>query len=397
MKTELELTLRLLSPIALHRTRASVQYVESLDYIPGMALCGALAEFYLSEYGEADDDIFQNLFVSGQVQFGDLWPTRRSDLTRASVLLPATVQACKRYGLAHRDSLHDTLLDVFAESELLECEHVDNGNGSKCREPLDRISGYLSDLDGREKVAAKSELRVNAAMDRSTGTAAREMLFSQHTLTSESEKPELGDICFQGILRLSDSAIKATLNDLLKANTIFFLGSGRSRGLGEVTVERFKPAEPRVSLEERWEGFNDAAHKAGGDANYYHFSLTFLSHVALRDGILRPVLGDIAPHDFGLPEGVEFVHRRDSNQPVCFLNQTTLHGWNSAQGLPKPDTVALTRGSVLLFKCPNGLRSEVLRRLTQIEAEGIGERRGQGFGRIAVCYPVHYQSGGRDT
>ena len=397
MKTELELTLRLISPIALHRTRASIQYAESLDYIPGIALRGALAEIYLSEHGEPDDDIFQNLFISGQVQFGDLWPTRRSDFARASVFLPATIRACKRYGLAHRDSLHDTLLDVFVESDLLECEHADNGDHQECGEPLDRINGYLCNLDGREKVAAKSELRVNAAIDRSTGTAAREMLFSQRTLTTESEGPEKGEICFRGTLRLADSALKAPLDDFLKKNTTFFLGSGRSRGFGEVVVARFKEVEPTVSLDERWNRFNKVAHKAGGDANYRYFSLTFLSHVALRDSTLRPVLGNIAPGHAGLPEGVKFVHRHDSKQPVCFLNQITIQGWNAAQGLPKPDTVALERGSVLLFKCHDSIGSEVLRCLAQIDAEGIGERRSEGFGRIAVCYPVHYQLRGENA
>ena len=397
MKTELELTLSLLSPIALHRTRASVQYAETLDYIPGIALRGALAEVYLGEHGEPDDDTFQNLFVSGQVQYGDLWPTRGSDLTHGSLLIPATAQACKRYGLAHRDSLHDTLLDVFAEPALLECGHAHNGDNRKCREPLDRISGYLSNFDRREKVAAKSELRVSAAMDRSTGAAAREMLFTQHTLTSKNDKPEEDEICFQGTLRLANSALKAPLDDFLKENTTLFLGSGRRRGLGEVIVKRFKEAETAVSLEQRWERFNECAHKSGGDANYHYFSLTFLSHVAMRDSLMCPVLGDIAPHHFGLPEGVNFVHRCDSNQQVCLLNQITLHGWNDAQRLPKPDTVALARSSVLLFQCDKNLQSEVFNRLEQIEAEGIGERRSEGFGRIAVCHPIHHQLRGEDA
>jgi CRISPR-associated protein Csx10 len=161
-----------------------------------------------------------------------------------------------------------------------------------------------------------------------------------------------------------------------------------------VIVKRFKETETSVSLEERWKKFNEAAHKAGGDANCNYFSLTLLSHVALRDGMLRPVLGNIVPHDFGLPDGVEFVHRRDSHQPVRFLNQIALHGWNNAQGLPKPDTVALARGAVLLFQCDNENKSQVFSRLAQIETEGIGERRSEGFGRIAVCYPIHYQFGG---
>ena len=404
MKTELELTLSLLSPIALHRTRASVQYVETLDYIPGIALRGALAEVYLSEHGQPDDDSFQNLFVSGQVHYGDLWPTLDSDLTHGSILIPATSQACKRYGLTHRDSLRDTLLDVFTEPAPLECGHADNGDDRKCKEPLDRVGGYLNGLDSLEKVAANSELRVSAAMDRSTGAAAREMLFTQHTLTPKPAKQndrdanqEEGKIYFQGILRLADPALKSQLISLLKEDTYLFLGSGRSRGLGEVIVKRFKETETSVSLEERWKKFNEAAHKAGGDANCNYFSLTFLSHIALRDSLLRPVLGRITPHHFGLPDGARFVHRCDSNEPVRFLNQIVLQGWNAAQGLPKPDTVALARGAVLLFQCDNEKKSEVFSRLAQIETEGIGERRSEGFGRIAICYPIHYQFRGKNA
>ena len=404
MKTELELTLRLRSPIALHRTRASIQYVETLDYIPGVAVRGALAETYLSERGKAEDDTFQKLFVSGQVQYGDLWPTVQSNLTHGSILIPATAQACKRNGLTHKDSFRDTLLDVFAQPTAQQCGHVDDGAKKKCKEPLDRVNGYLSDLECLERVAAKSELRVSAAMDRSTGTAAREMLFTQHTLTSKNVKQDEDEICFQGTLRLADPALKTQLDDFLAVSGLFptkegtplFLGSGRSRGLGEVVVEAFKETNASISLEERWEQFNEVAHNAGGDANCQYFSLTFLSHVALRDSLLRPVLGKIAPRHFGLPDGVRFVHRRDSNEPVRFLNQIALHGWNAAQGLPKPDTVALARGSVLLFQCEKNQESEVFSRLAQIEAEGIGERRGEGFGRIAVCYPIHYQFGGRN-
>ena len=404
MNTELELTLSLCSPIALHRTRASIQYVETLDYIPGVAVRGALAETYLSERGKAEDDTFQKLFVSGQVQYGDLWPTVQSNLTHGSILIPATAQACKRNGLTHKDSFRDTLLDVFAQPTSQECGYVDSGDKKKCKEPLDRVNGYLSDLECLERVAAKSELRVSAAMDRSTGTAAREMLFTQHTLTSKNVKQDEDEICFQGTLRLADPALKTQLDDFLavsglfptKEGTPFFLGSGRSRGLGEVVVEAFKMTNASISLEERWEQFNEVAHNAGGDANCQYFSLTFLSHVALRDSLLRPVLGKITPHHFGLPDGVRFVNRCDSNEPVRFLNQIALHGWNAAQGLPKPDTVALARGSVLLFQCDRDQKSEVFSRLAQIESEGIGERRGEGFGRIAVCYPIHYQFGGRN-
>ena len=155
------------------------------------------------------------------------------------------------------------LLDVFAQPTSQGCRYVDNGDKKKCKEPLDRVDGYLSDLECFEGIAAKSELRVSAAMDRSTGTAAREMLFTQHTLTSKKVKQEEEEICFRGTLRLADSALKDKLEHFLRDGTSLFLGSGRSRGLGEVVVEAFKMVNASISLEERWEQFNEVAAQRG--------------------------------------------------------------------------------------------------------------------------------------
>jgi CRISPR-associated protein Csx10 len=102
------------------------------------------------------------------------------------------------------------------------------------------------------------------------------------------------------------------------------------------------------------------------------------------------VLGEITPQHFELPAGVTWVRYPGPGRAVLFLSTVTVPGWNAALGLPKPDTVALARGSVLLGQCDAGQEQAVLTRLEQIEAEGVGERRNEGFGRVAVCYPIHY-------
>jgi CRISPR-associated protein Csx10 len=382
MATEMMLTLQLLSPLSLHRTRAGVQYVETLDYIPGTAIRGALAETYLAEHGEPDDG-FRALFLSDQVQFGDLWPVTSGGST---VLLPASAQACKRHKLKHKDSLRDALLDSLTEQQNnLKCD--------KCGEPLDRIGGYLRSLEPIDPLSARSRLRVNTAIERSTGSVAREMLFTQHTLVGKrrNEKDRDEDVFFRGPVRIADPNLLNELNHLLAEGTSLFLGAGRSRGLGEIEVTAWQAAAPGDSLTERWKEFNVAAQQSGGDVNRRYFSLTLLSHLAIRDNLLRPVLDNIAPYHLGLPDGVEWVQYKDSDQPVCFLSVVTIPGWNAAQGLPKPDTVALARGSVLLFQCGAPLEQAVLSRLSTIEAEGVGERRKEGFGRLVICHPIHYK------
>jgi CRISPR-associated protein Csx10 len=377
MVVELTLTLQVCAPLALHQARASVQYVRTLDYIPGTTLRGALAEAYLAEHG-APDDIFRALFLSDQAQYGDLWPALEGKQT---TLLPATAQVCKRYGLKDLASFRDALLDVWTDSGDRKCP--------ECGEPLDRVGGYLCSLDPVEPLTPRSRLRVSTAIERSTGTVAREMLFTQHTLTGQRQTEERAPLLFQGTVRLTNPALQDELAHLLQAAPLF-LGAGRSRGLGQVEIKSWMKAPAAGSLSERWRQFNEAAQRAGGEAGKRYFSLTLLSHLALRDNLLRPVLSEITPQHFGLPDGVTWVRYPGSDRAVLFLSAVTVPGWNAALGLPKPDTVALVRGSVLLGQCDAGQEQAVLTRLEQIGAEGVGERRNEGFGRVAVCYPIHY-------
>lgn len=66
-------------------------------------------------------------------------------------------------------------------------------------------------------------------------------------------------------------------------------------------------------------------------------------------------------------------------------------GWNARQGLPKEDEPAVGRGSVLLFQAEPGKVDALLPRLKEAEEKGIGRRREEGFGRVQVCDPFHYQ------
>lgn len=386
MTTEFTLTLQLCAPLALHQTRTGVQYVETHNYIPGTALRGALAETYLAQHSQPDDT-FHALFLSDQVQYGDLWPTIEGQST---TLIPTTAQACKRDHLKHATSFRDTLLDALSSQYTdVKCK--------ECNEPLDRVSGYLCDMETVQSLSSRSRLRVSTAIERGTGTVAREMLFTQHTLigkrqvNGEDTFEKDAKVLFQGSIRLSNPALQNELESLLQPDTPMFLGSGRSRGLGQVKITSWQATVTFASLEGRWKKFNAVASRASRNSGVCYFSLTLLSHLALRDNLLRPILGEVTPQHFGLPDCVTWVHYGESAQLVLFLSAVTVAGWNVALGLPKTDTIALARGSVLLGRCEAAQKPDVLARLAEIEAQGVGERRGEGFGRVAVCYPIHYE------
>ncbi len=66
----------------------------------------------------------------------------------------------------------------------------------------------------------------------------------------------------------------------------------------------------------------------------------------------------------------------------AFIGATLLGGFNRKWGLPIPQATAIQMGSVLVINVPPpGISTQVLQKL---EEQGIGDRRAEGFGRIAI-------------
>ena len=72
-----------------------------------------------------------------------------------------------------------------------------------------------------------------------------------------------------------------------------------------------------------------------------------------------------------------------SNAPVS--------GWNAALGLPKEDDRAIAAGSVFFFEYLGDNPDSLSQRLKCLESAGLGERRSEGFGRVIVCDPFHWE------
>jgi CRISPR-associated protein Csx10 len=245
-------------------------------------------------------------------------------------------------------------------------------------------SGYYTSLEGFQRVPVQKRMITNTAIERASGTAAHGMLFS-HEVIEESDVHE--DVLFRGIVTLPE-ALRSKLIELAGYRQRIAVGYGRSRGLGQLSVAGWgTPAVERQTLADRWATFNEVAcalwdlfqRQPQGE----YFSLTLQSHLALRDAAGEPILGRIRAEDLGLPGAA--VRCRS------VLSAVAVPGWNAALNLPKPDTWALGRGSALLFRLPPGHdRRPVIDRLQEIEREGVGDRRAEGFGRMTACDRFHF-------
>lgn len=384
---ERELIVRSKSPLALHADRASTQFTPGLEHIPGATLRGALAAQFLQSADTAGTR-FGAWFLDGAVSFPDLLPSTEQAAAR---LLPLTAMACKRYKTDHPLSLTDALLRL----ELIEvsrgavlqreewktweaCPDTRCAGGGR----RDRLSGYYTSLTPAfRKVAAERRIMAGTSIHRATGTAQQGMLFS-HEVVEE-------DQYFRGIVRCRDEATADALEAWLPAEARLRVGYGRSRGLGLIEVVGWAEPAGIEPLEARWTQFNRAVKALWGAMGGKHegefFSLTLESHLILRDECLQPITTFVGRQDnpLGLP---------GSRVRRYVIAPATVQGWNAAQGLPKPDAPAIGRGSVLLFcvtATDQQAREQLVDRLGGIEAEGLGDRRGEGFGRVRVCDPFH--------
>jgi CRISPR-associated protein Csx10 len=170
--------------------------------------------------------------------------------------------------------------------------------------------------------------------------------------------------------------------------SILSVGAARTRGLGRVRLElsefdtpELMPLERRFAqLQEKWRETN--SERSGETV----FTLTLNSDAIVLDELWRycsvldeHVLASEAP---GLPAchlGERF-----------FTGTRIVSGWNSAHRLPKEDELAITKGAAFLYKSSADPQS-LFDWLQTIEAQGIGERRSEGFGQIIACHPFHWE------
>ncbi len=401
---KLQITLLSCSPVALSDSRANEQFAGGLNYIPGSTLRGALAALCLRDLpGQRPNDIFKQLFLNPRVKYPDLLPALSE--TALSTIFPATTQACKRHKLKHPQSLEDTLLRQallleksqaweenpsfdFEELEsLLTPKYCPTCQAKDQKSPLHYHSGYFAAATGPPYTIQPvrrvyRRLIAGTSISRTRGVAQQAMLFSREVL-------EEGQF-FSGEIQTPDNLAPetlVTLLELLQPEGIIRVGYGRGRGLGKLQIVARCQKSPHAGpdLAERWQAFNNKAwQQTGLSQKKAYFSLTLAS-----DWIRR---GQTLPVPQTLPDGNE-IGLPQAKRQRGVVNSTTVMGWNAAVKLPKESYPALKRGSVLLFSLPNDETQvkAAQTQLAQIEANGVGERRNEGFGRLSVCHPFHYQ------
>jgi CRISPR-associated protein Csx10 len=165
---------------------------------------------------------------------------------------------------------------------------------------------------------------------------------------------------FAGAILARDDDALHQLAELLPK--LIKLGKSRSAGYGAVNVTN-------VGVHSDWCEYVPMATTPSE-----RIVVTLLSDAIVRDPVTGEYSGSLAPLFSG-------------RLLKAFVRTCVVGGFNLAWGLPLPQARAIQAGSVFVFEHSE----ELFERLKAAESNGIGERRREGFGRIAINWHTDFE------
>jgi CRISPR-associated protein Csx10 len=351
-----------LEPLLVTRLEGDPNSAVSHPYVPGSVIRGALASRYLPTHSAdfAGDRDGRRLFFDGSTRYLNAYPLDRNG--NRSLSVPRSWVYEKGRQLQDGEPLYDFSVEVL--------EHLKQpkGLGERfCRLVVTRSE--FEDEDDVGLVSAEVEfvdprwqINVHTARERVKGRATEEegAVFRYQAIAAGER--------FGGVILVSDPEDAGILGGLLAGGDLW-LGGSRSGGYGRVRIENVQRVEGWRETEA------DLTDLGPGD----RLVITLLSDAILRrgDGSYADTLtSDLLPAP--LSAALSLV---PEPEPASFKRVGIVGGFNRKWGLPLYQVQAVQAGSVFVLDVTGTISASELEKL---EAQGIGERRAEGFGRVAA-------------
>lgn len=348
----------LLEPALVTSVQGDPNSAVAFDYLPGSVLRGILIGKYLgSNSADASDDTLRRLFFNGTTRYLNGYPL--DAYGHPGVPVPASWQRVKY-------DKEDKIFDFAVEAQ------NDKQQWQPVPEPFYTQSGKAVRLirpDRNVAVHTQRTARFGRAMPEYCPTDNGQVSGKSTKLLEADEiagavyryDALAAGQAFQAAIICDNDADEPTLRDLIGGRVT--LGGSRSGGYGRAEISLVPDDDSdRGATEDDEDGPEDK------------LIVTLRSDVLLRDArgqfavdpeLLRQVLSRY----------LQVVLKLED----AFLSTQVVAGFNRKWGLPLPQALAVRMGSVLVFQGP-GCDPRLL---AHLEARGIGERRAEGFGRIA--------------
>lgn len=344
---------KLLEPTCLAQGFQAGSVIHSQDYIPGTTFLGALRHIYRTDPDVRDalGDTF--LDDGGPMSVSNLYPLPDSMPCNPRVL-PMPVPMSFRGEKRAKDPFKEDVLDRDGEGERPDARR------------LKRIGGFLFiPPDGDPLIyAPPMEIRLRNRIDSDTGRVAERDFFGQEALAE--------GVRLAGVLRFDSPGQAQTFLRAFGAYTGEkgrWIGLGRGRQPVSLAFYPMEASQGQVPAEvpDTFKVYltSDAILRRPDRLTFF----TKLNEISLAAGMGIEVPGD------GAFEQVEAYDR-----------ETPVRGFSALGGLLRTEALALEKGSCAKFRVKDKVKAKAFfQSLCQhAVGEGIGERTGEGFGRLCV-------------
>jgi CRISPR-associated protein Csx10 len=311
----------------------------AFDYLPGSVLRGMVISLYRHHYGLPEDfstdPTTRRLFLEPSIRYLNAYPF--DGITRA---LPTPIS------WQHPKDFLNPIVD-YAISPDSKTDHT------SLKYPFCTIDG--------ESLSLCEPIRIlNVHINRENRRAGRPTISGEGTVY-RYEALASGQT-FEAFILCEDDQAAATLEKLLVGTAK--IGGAKSVNYGRVRLETVPDSSSN------WR-------ECGGELQFNDDAPIILT--CLSPAILRDRHGQYAADRDTIADALEPYLGKVVIENA-FLRSTLIGGFNARWGLPIPQTLAVSMGSVLVISG----EGVIPKQLTQLEQSGIGERRAEGFGRIAV-------------
>lgn len=330
--------------------------------IPGSNMLGAAAWHYLNQANHTPTDPdFHHAFLKGGLRFLTAYP-EAADTQQRLLPIPHSIRKFK-----DTESLIDFVVQTPGNvpTKRLDRQHAKIGNGSLETQSVKIERNY-------HHARALEDRRIGRALG--AQVAGGGALFTYEAIQAGQS--------FQGAILGSEYDLE-NLKTWLQSLTSVSIGRSRSAQYGKADFEWIDDVPQALSGVTEWEGFNTGQAVATSDKSLIITTLSPL--LAVNDK------GHPEPH-FPKQElaAALGMNASDLTLSASYTRTEVIGGYHSHLRLPRQQWPAIAPGSVFVFKISQSLDEIGENRLIKLEHEGLGLRKGEGYGRIAVNRHGHF-------
>ncbi len=398
-----------LENMVLGNIKAKDNFFDSLDYVPGSQVRGAIAGLFGKELrSEAGKNDFKNSFFHEPALFSDFYPTTESVPSKP---IPLSLRTCKYLpGLKRdpgdeshgaRDILISATLVKIMRDEGLNVALNDRCMVKDCHAPLKNIFGYYTTpLASIAKVMrVPGQVVTKTAINRKRWQSLEGKLYTYQLMDVNLELPENRRPHFMGIVSKVSPPLASFINNI--NNETLFLGAARSRGYGAVKIKvdsydnllaAIRPGQAVERMRRFSDVIVDALKKAGIDQLRGHmleesrfFSITLTANMAIPPGDWQQYLLDQLLNKLNIDSDKLFLENWIA---ICDYRG----GYSDLYGIRKDLVPVIKAGSVFVCSCFDNRwcsESQLEKKVEVLQREGLGNLREEGFGRLEFCDEVH--------